>query len=429
MRSIALAAALLLSACQPLTPCQQGMEDAGGERTGIVRVEGEQTIVAQIFGPAGLGRYPDGAPVAVYIHGAWSTNGVPLDESRSHLNPGLGVIQLYLNLPGGQSGSDYDAPGTNDRRGAVAREAVAVALQYADDTRTDTDGCRLSERLHTPLSGQIALAGYSNGGNLAWSTLGDHTLDLPEVSGVATYETPASSQFIVVESGTIENPSPVYIEGACALEDGGILCDYDYTGLAFDIDAEDGVLFIDEESDEKFNTGDFRLAGVQHESRWYHSSPARQAAIDQGVALSGRATPEDTVAFWREREAPQQMPAAVERFPQIAGIATGSELDHVLTGAIDHPHITGMIAAMEAAGVRWFRLHPDRAYTTLVSRSGEEFPEYPAGSSFAVGQAVALLPQIPAAHGEDYLTAAIIELLDRAHDSTWGADLETVLYR
>jgi hypothetical protein len=365
--------------------------------------------------------------VVVYVHGAWSTNVVPLDEDRSHLNPGLGMIQLYLNLPGGQSGSAYDAPGINDRRGGAAREAVAVALQYADNARADTDGCLLSERLHTPLSGQIALAGYSNGGNLAWSTLGDHALDLPDVVGVATYETPASSQFIVVESGTTENPSPVYVEGACALEDDGIVCDYDYDGLAFDSD--NGVLFIDEESDGKYNTKDFILAGVQHESRWYHSTPARQAAIDQDVTLSGRATPEDTVAFWQEREAPRQMPAAAERFPQLAGIATGSEIDHVLTGATDHPHVTGMVAAMESAGIHWFRLHPDRAYTTLISRSGEEFPEYPAGESFAVGQAVDFLPQSPAAHGEDYLTAAIIELLDRAHASEWGADLEAVLYR
>jgi hypothetical protein len=123
------------------------------------------------------------------------------------------------------------------------------------------------------------------------------------------------------------------------------------------------------------------------------------------------------------------MPAAAERFPQLAGIATGSEIDHVLTGATDHPHVTGMVAAMESAGIHWFRLHPDRAYTTLISRSGEEFPEYPAGESFAVGQAVDFLPQSPAAHGEDYLTAAIIELLDRAHASEWGADLEAVLYR
>lgn len=427
MRSIALPSALLIGACQPLTPCQQVMEDDGGERTGIVRIEGIQTVVAQIFGPSGLGRYPDGAPVVVYVHGAWSTNVVPLDEDRSHLNPGLGMIQLYLNLPGGQSGSAHDAPGINDRRGSAAREAVAVALQYADNALTDTDGCLLSERLHTPLSGQIALAGYSNGGNLAWSTLGDHALDLPEVVGVATYETPASSQFIVVESGTTENPSPVYVEGACALEDGGIVCDYDYDGLAFDTD--DGVLFIDEESDGNYNTKDFTLAGVQHESRWYHSTQARQAAIDQDVTLSGRATPEDTVAFWQEREAPRQMPAAAERFPQLAGIATGSEIDHVLTGATDHPHVTGMIAAMESAGIHWFRLHPDRVYTTLISRSGEEFPEYPAGESFAVGQAVDFLPQSPTAHGEDYLTAAIIELLDRAHASEWGADLEAVLYR
>jgi hypothetical protein len=405
------------------------MTDAGSEQTGIVTIDADVGgIVSQIFAPTGLGRYPDGAPVVVYVHGAWRTNFVPLDETLSHINPDLGLVRLYLNLPGGQGG-EQDSEGEDDRRGAAARAAVAAVLRYADDREQDTGGCRLSQRITTPLSGQIVLAGYSNGGNLAWATLSDPDLELPEVVGVATYETPAAGQFIVVEPGTQENPSPVYIEGACALSE-GILCEYDYTGLAFDADAgEDGVLFIDESGDGRYDDDEFQLAGVRHEARWYHSIPARQAAIDQGLSLSNRATPEDTLAFWAEREAPRQLAAAAARFPNLAGISVGSEVDHVLTGAVEHPHVTGMVDAMIQAGISWTRLHPDAAYTTLISSSSQDFPENDANLPVTIGAIMPMLPSGAAAHGEDYLTAATVELLDRSHDQDWRNNLESVLYR
>ena len=419
-----------LYACAPAQPCQEAMEIAGSERTAMLTIDSNVGgIVSQIFAPTSLGRYPDGAPVVVYVHGGWRTNFVPLDESLSHINPGLGMVQLYLNLPGGKLGEGSDSEGREDKRGESARAAVAAVLRYATGTEADSDGCHLSDRIDSPLSGQLALAGYSNGGNLAWATLADPDLDLPEVVGVATYETPAADQFVVVEPGTLENPSPVYIEGACTLPD-GIRCDYDYSGLAFDADAEDdGVLFIDEAGDGTFDGSEFRLGAVLHDGRWYHSLPARQAAITQGLTLLNRASPEDTDTFWAEREAPRQLADAVARFPDIAGVSVGSDHDHVLTGAVEHPHVTGMVAAMRAADIRWSRLHPDSAYTTLISRSGQDFPDHDANIDVAVGADLQMMPRSAAAHGEDYLTAAVVELLDRAHDAEWESNLDAVLYR
>ena len=430
MRTVGGLLSVMLCACTPTPPCQEAMEEAGSERTGMLTIDADVGgIVSQIFAPTGLGRYPDGAPVVVYVHGGWRTNFVPIDENLSHINPGLGLVQLYLNLPGGTLGEGYDSEGREDKRGESARAALAAALRYAANTEFDTDGCRLSDRIDSPLSGQLALAGYSNGGNLAWATLADPDLDLPEVIGVATYETPAADQFVVVEPGTLENPSPVYIEGACTLPD-GIRCDYDYSALAFDADAEDdGVLFIDEAGDGTFSGEEFRLGAVMHDGRWHHSLPARQAAIAQGLTLTNRASPENTDVFWAEREAPRQLAAAVARFPDIARVSVVSEQDHVLTGAVEHPHVTGMVTAMRAAGIRWSRLHPDSAYTTLISRSGEDFPDLDANIDIGVGADLPMLPRSAAAHGEDYLTAAVVELMDRAHDSHWESNLDAVLYR
>ena len=425
--------ALFSLACTPVPPCQQSLEVTGSEQTAIISIADPATdeeVVSQLFAPLGLGRYASGAPVVVYVHGAWTTNFVPVTESISHLNPTLGVVQLYLNLPGGRSDPDHDSPGENDRRGAASRAAVATALQYADEAIADSEGCTLSERIGGPLSGQIAVAGYSNGGNLAWATLGDAELDLPEIVGISTYETPLSGQLVVVESGTTENDSPVYIEDACALQDNALICDYDYTGIAYDDSAEDGgVLFIDADNDSTYDVGEFRLGAVQYAGRWNHSVQARRAARDAGLILSNRASVKETEAFWQEREAPRSMVSAIQRFPDLAAISTGSEIDHVLTGAVEHPHVTGMITAMQAAGIRWSRLHPDSAYSTMISRSSQDFPENDANRLIAVGERLPMLPTGAAAHGEDYLTAAIIELLDRAHYDQWSNNIDAVLAR
>ncbi len=396
-------------------------------------------MVSQLFVPPGLGRYPDGAPVIVYVHGSWATNFVPLEETRAHLNPGIGAIEIYINLPGGED-SEWDSPGTNDRRGAAARQGAGAALRYAAGWVPDTAGCFLADRSPSPVVPLIGLAAFSNGGNLAWATLADDDVALPEVVGVATHETPASGQFVLVEPGTTENPSPLYTPGSCDLDaEGGIVCDLSYSGLAFDAswsdeddpDRQIGALFIDTDSDGSYGTDDFRLGALWSptDNLWVQSLQAQQAAEAAGITMDNRLDAESTAAFWSEREAPRQLAAAVARFPDIAAIVSGTEEDHVLTGATDHPHITGMIAAMAAAGVSWYRLHPDSAYSTAASRSGQDFPDLLANTPVAVGADEPMLPNVAdGAHGPDYLTASITELLDRAYSQEWALNLDAVLY-
>jgi hypothetical protein len=87
-----------------------------------------------------------------------------------------------------------------------------------------------------------------------------------------------------------------------------------------------------------------------------------------------------------------------------------------------------MMAAMAAEGVRWHRLNPDASYAVLETGSPEATAEHPANTVFAVQDNPARMPESVGA-GRGLITAASLELLDRAHEGEWAVDLEQVLYR
>ena len=123
------------------------------------------------------------------------------------------------------------------------------------------------------------------------------------------------------------------------------------------------------------------------------------------------------------------MPAVAERFPEIAGIATGTPIDHVLSG-LDLPvHVTGMIAAMQAAEISWTRLHPDAAYMSAMVDTDRTWADVPANESIDVVHPDAPMePEDGASvRGTDYLSAAVVEIMDRSRMNDWSADLETPL--
>ena len=394
-------------------------------------------IQAQIIVPWVSARYAEGAPAAVFAHGSWSTNHVPLEKDSSRILTGQGVASVYFNLPGGQG--DQASAGENDRRGPEARAALALVLRYAAGEVADTQDCTLSDRVPEGTSGDLVLAAFSNGGNLAWATLADDSLDLPELIGVASFETPSAGQFVVVEPGSVSRVSPLYEEGSCRLDDNNaIVCDFDYSDLSWDglaSPATDGQLFVDVDGDGRFTDEvDFPLGSVWDPvtEAWTQSLPATEAASSAGVLPPNRVSPESAATFWETREAPRAMGAAVARFPDLASIEVGTEVDHVLQGATDHPHVTGMIAAMAEAGVPWRRLNPDSSYARAVvglSGSSWEFVELPANTEVSVGDPDA--PMEPAPEGEvgsnHYITAAVVELLDRGHWGVWDADLDEAI--
>jgi len=416
-------------------PCQPWQIDKAAFEP-LIRLSDEApsgALTLQVIIPSGA-RYAGGTPVAVYVHGGWNTDTVPLAPGGPRLRSDQGFATIYLNLPGGDS--EDASEGANDLRGDGARHALGAALRYAAGGVVDTDFCTLDDRLPDGLSGEIILAGWSNGGNLAWATAADPEVELPQIDGIATFETPASGQLITVEPGTEDHPGDYFDARTCLLsEDHRLSCPHGYPGLAWDPDAEtemdtDGTLFIDENANGELDLRESTLDPIWSpaDDAWVHPLEALDAA--DHIDLTRRADVPAATVFWAARTAPVHMAGVAARFPELAGIATGTEIDHVLTDLELPIHVTGMVAAMQSAGMPWVRLHPDSVYVAQLT-GREDAADISANITIdVVDPLLSMEPEDDETiRGTDYLSAAVMELMDRAHHDRWGTDLEAPIVK
>ena len=389
----------ILLCCADQDPCPAGGWVAD-ERGSFVSLPDGTPL--QVLMPAHLGRYPDGAPAIVYVRGGWKTDALPVQEMSMRFGSGRGVLQVYLDLP-------------DDVRGAESRSAVAAALRYAAGEALDTEMCSIEDRSGISLSGQLALVSYSNGANLAWSTLADPQLSLPEVDGVVMFEPPVSSQVALLDLLHTD-----YMPGDCALDKRlALSCAVSYDGIV----AQGEALWLEQG---KQRTA---LAGQTDpdSGTWVPSSEAASAAADAGIKAPWLASPPEALAFWSVREASQQLKGAVAQFPDLAVIMTATEQDHVQASLPDQPHVMGMMEAMALAGVRWHRLNPDASYAVLETGAPAATAEHPANTVFQVSDAPPQMPEEVGA-GRGLMTAATLEILDRTHEEDWRDDLEVLLF-
>jgi len=329
----------------------------------------------------------------------------------------MGFTTLYPNL------------GRTDARGEASRAILATVLAYANGDTTDTSGCTLDDRLPDGRAPEIALAGFSNGGNLAWATAGDERLSLPRLDGIATFETPPADQLITGESGTLRQQNSRFNEDACDLNrDFTLLCDIDYSPLRTiskeECTAEHECLYIDVDSSNGWSEQDFQLGRVLDPATdaIVYSLPATRAAEAGGVLPPQAYNSREADAFWSVREATRSMVSAANRFPDLAGIATGTEVDHVLNDLQRPIHILAMVQAMRESGVAWSRLHPDAKYLDEIHGSSFPWAETSANENIDMKDTGwSMEPEDNATiRGTDYLSAAVAEILDRSRTDDWS---------
>ncbi len=339
---------------------------------------------------------PLAAVPVVSLQGAWEPDQVPTEPDRTDLLRGYGLLQVHVDLPGAPGD-----PESSDWFGAGSRAAVALALRFAVGQAVDQDGRTVFDRVPDLQVAALGLVGSSNGGNLAVATLADPDLDLPAVAFLAAWETPAGPQLVLRET-TLE------VFHGCTLQD-GLVCDVDLTALRdgdppwLDLDG-DGQQSDDEPGYQGLNLGE---DGQMHSPTLLQALPLAE----------GRPTVEDAEAWFAWRDASRLADQAVDRFPDLAVIVTGSALDHgdTLPG---HPQVVGLGQAFVDAGA-WVRLLGDKAYTGLV-------PELPAGEGLDLAAWGPLYPGVP--HRPSYLLShAARELGDRTLTDTWDPDLEAAL--
>lgn len=353
---------LLLAACfhtseGGLDPCaaefaREELEGAKVRTIGtlVPDATGAHTLRVKLAWPDRAPAEGERWPQVLGVQGAWAHQ--ISEEGRPAVAEG--VVEARVDLPGGgQSG------GTDDRRGAESRAAVAAVLRYLAGETTDVGGCTAQRRTGGGAPDDLHLLGVSNGGNLAVATLADPALSLPPVRGLVTWETPISPQFVTVEFG---GTPTVYQEGSCAwAADRGLTCAVDLARFVEEAAIDrPSVLCFDTDDDGACTDGvDVLVAGAEDPLTGVRmlSPTLTAAAAEAGFALHGFGTTEEATAWWAERDASLGVAAMVARHPDLAVLLIGSEEDHVQT-CPDHPHVYGWGEALQASGAAWTRLNP-----------------------------------------------------------------------
>jgi len=392
---------LLLACTDDVDPCPGG--ELIGQAPGCrARVKLEGTLGSL---PAEL-RWPetggDEAPVAVFVPGSFQASVVPVGAGTPQADLSQPVVTVHVDLAG-----DAWAEGLDDRRGAMAREAVAMALRYAACEAEDSEGLCPADRVGSRRDITM-LVGHSNGGNLAVATLADPSLDLPAVAGLVSFETPAGASFVNVEHGA---NGTAYREGSCALGDGGIDCPFTTTEAALDAEGEKACADLD--GDGTCAPPEATAGGSADPVTGLHAlSPRLRTMLDDsGVDALGFDSVDDARDYWAERDAAQLVPAMALEHP-VPAILIATEEDHVLEGLHDHPHVYGLYERLRAAGL-WVRLNPGADWTAF-----EE--ENEPGAAFGLSNPAGwLTPEEGGESMQGLFAAALRELTDRTDGDSW----------
>lgn len=346
-------------------------------------------------------------PVGVVLPGGWDHRSTPVEAGDVTVDVGFGIVAIHLDLPGGGA-----SEGVNDRRGPLARAAVAATLRYAAGDLEDVAGCTLGRRIGAADTADVYLIGASNGGNLAAATLADPSLEFPPLSGLIAWETPAGAPFATVEFGT--DPT-VYASGSCALDaTSTILCDIPTDRLRA-TDGEIPELCFDLGDDARCDETDILVVGVEDPVTGLRMlDPAlAAAAADLGLPTAGFAPAGVARAWWAERDAAQAAPGMVAAWPELPVMLVASDTDHVLTYA-DHPHVFGLGEALQHAGAWWTALNPAAGW--LETNASENAPNRPLTLA---DPSASLLTEDAETPLSSCLSAGLLELSDRRKLGAW----------
>jgi len=337
--------------------------------------------------------------VAVVLPGGFSPDTLPATGDRL-LRQDVGLVQIHVELPGGSG--DPTTEGVMDYYGADSRRAVAAALRFAASDIA-VEGTTLRERLGVENPLPLILLGRSNGGNLAVGTLADPEVTLPPVDGLVLWETPSGPQFLLLE---VRDPE----RGTCAFseeDDGGLVCEMNLENLVDSVPP-----FLDRDGDGVPTEDEPVFEGLLLEEGRLHSP-----SLLRGLSTDpGRMEVDAAMDWFSFRDASRNASEAVVRHPDMGVIVLGGQEDHAQL-LLDSPHVFGLAEAFYDAGA-WTRLLPDAVYSGLAW-------EHAAGEGVSLDNPGTLVPSPYWLTG--ILSAAVLELGDRAAQGYWEADLKTSL--
>lgn len=423
-------------------------------------------------------RYPDGAPVAVYLPGGMRPGGLGGGSSIAQ----AGFVLINFLFPGGREGA-FSSDGVYDDRGDACQRAVRDVVLFAMGGLRDSAGRTLDEVVPGPVRyGIVGLAPFSNGliGLITLSRYGDV---LPFTPYHAGWENPTGAQAITVDLGGIRDDCDATLDSDGNGEPGDdgrnpwydpltgyspTSCTVDFTKLEFDpvpsLRYEDnagicaavnqaGEVFLDGrtngrvdfrpgkpgcqdfdgdgriETTEDFILGKWHTFDTACRVRFHYTVETTRALRDRGVFAGPWPAwidmVEESQAFWELRDATGHFGAIAARFPGFKGITVFTRQDHVQSQP-DHPHVRQTMDGFQGQGL-WFRLNPDAVYFQAISGSlPAGYAETPAGAAIPLGEMKNHAE--PRGTAADLMGAAAnAELADRIYSGCWWPDLGALL--
>ncbi len=420
---------------------------------------------------------PGGAPVIVVVPGTLDP-GSFFDAALEAPFLAQGFVTVSFIFPGGTD-SGHSSDGTYDQRGPNCRRALRDVARYAAGLTPDHKGLRLSSRVPGGTRERpLGLLGLSNGGMTSVNALALDAEGMPAFDWFVAWESPMSAQNLGLELPMwYLDPDPdVDADGdGVAMNDvrNGAYASYDFPGLQLDysrirfdpavrIDwsliglphVHEGAFYFDNDADGVFTTlvpqsmladvnlngridptEDFVLIGMPVSGGAVPMkgmlSPAAGAAAQAAMGATPWPahyfTAAESAAFWPERDATLQFPAALAAQPAMRGMAVFFRSDHA-QHSHDHAHVLHCANGF-ASSSRWFRLNPDRSYVESVA--GVATPSYrdtDANLPATPGQMPSLAqPDGPFPGVLLTIAAACAEMADRSYHARWEPNLDSVL--
>jgi len=334
-------------------------------------------------------RYPEGAPVIIWILGGFEAKGL------SHGLPATAsdVICITFIFPGGEDPvSGRSSDGIYDFRGECCIAALRDVIRFAAGKAQDARGRTIDEVTGIPvLHGNIGVIGESNGGNLPVAAAALHGDALEgALRYIIQWETPVSSQIATRDLGRIWlKPSPRQGDfwNPRLLGYGPQILPVDYVDLVYNPASPTFPLFHDGNGDGAYTTvldprvglhvpdldlngtlshgEDFPLdAFAVDDVRVVYSRPVTRAL----TSLPGFATAwpshiltlEEANAYWTLREAVSLTEDAMEQNPTLEAMVLCGVRDHV-QATPGKPHIRQAFDSWNDHGA-WVRINPSAEY-------------------------------------------------------------------
>ena len=396
---------------------------------------------------AGAARYPDGAPIIIWVLGGFEIKGI------NHGLPPVAddVICITFIYPGGEDPwSGRSSDGVYDYRGEAGIAALRDVILYAAGELRDADGKTIDEIVPVPvLHDNIGMIGESNGGNILVAVAALHGEALAgRLRYVIQWETPVSSQIATRDLGR------VWLKPATAQGDywnprylgyDPLVLPVDYTDLVFDPTQDVYPVIHDGNGDSRYTTvrdprsglqvPDLNLDGILDltedfpldtypvdDERVAYSRPVMGALEERSVF--GGAWPEGIVrsdeaaAFWDLREAVLLYPQAMANIPDLEAMVLCGVRDHV-QALPDKPHIRQAFDGWDQNGA-WVRINPSREHLIAVdpTLAGRRLPDLPANTApddWTGHDGYAIPVDVPK---PIYQLAGVYEMADRIYNAS-----------